>query len=86
MCSFYSGTVAGAREAYISGVPAISISLDWYIMIQNFFYLVRISYVLVCELNLTLLIFSTMLMFHVWIWFTEGKILNPLSNTYPGLR
>jgi 5'-nucleotidase len=26
---FYSGTVAGAREAYISGVPAISISLDW---------------------------------------------------------
>ncbi|KAL2929342.1 5'-nucleotidase SurE [Bienertia sinuspersici] len=26
---FYSGVVAGAREALISGVPSISISLDW---------------------------------------------------------
>ncbi|KAH9618129.1 hypothetical protein KSS87_000933 [Heliosperma pusillum] len=25
----YSGTVAGAREAYFNGVPAISISYDW---------------------------------------------------------
>ncbi|KAK1355945.1 SurE domain-containing protein [Heracleum sosnowskyi] len=27
--SLYSGTVAGAREAFFEGVPAISISYDW---------------------------------------------------------
>ncbi|KAJ0093687.1 hypothetical protein Patl1_25377 [Pistacia atlantica] len=26
----YSGTVAGAREAFLNGVPALSISYDWY--------------------------------------------------------
>ena len=30
MCSIYSGTVAGAREAAIAGVPGIALSLDWY--------------------------------------------------------
>jgi broad specificity polyphosphatase/5'/3'-nucleotidase SurE len=26
---FYSGVVAGAREALLCGVPSLSISLDW---------------------------------------------------------
>ena len=26
----YSGTVAGAREAFFNGVPAVSVSYDWY--------------------------------------------------------
>lgn len=26
---FYSGVVAGAREAALSGVPSLSISLNW---------------------------------------------------------
>ena len=30
MHSIYSGTVAGAREAFIGGVPALAFSLDWY--------------------------------------------------------
>lgn len=30
MYRIYSGTVAGAREAFIAGVPAISLSLEWY--------------------------------------------------------
>lgn len=29
---FYSGVVAGAREALFNGVPSISISLDWYLL------------------------------------------------------
>lgn len=28
---FYSGVVAGAREALFNSVPSISISLDWYL-------------------------------------------------------
>ncbi|GMP77064.1 hypothetical protein CsSME_00033470 [Camellia sinensis var. sinensis] len=27
----YSGTVAGAREAFFNGVPSLSISYDWYV-------------------------------------------------------
>lgn len=27
----YSGTVAGAREAFFNGVPSVSISYDWVI-------------------------------------------------------
>lgn len=30
-CSVYSGTVAGAREAFFNGVPSVSISYDWYV-------------------------------------------------------
>lgn len=30
-CSVYSGTVAGAREAFFNGVPAVSVSYDWYV-------------------------------------------------------
>jgi broad specificity polyphosphatase/5'/3'-nucleotidase SurE len=29
-CSIYSGTVAGAREAFLYGIPAIAMSYDWY--------------------------------------------------------
>lgn len=29
---FYSGVVAGAREALINGVPSISISLNWCVL------------------------------------------------------
>lgn len=29
---FYSGVVAGAREAMICGVPSLSISLNWYVV------------------------------------------------------
>ena len=30
ICSIYSGTVAGAREAFLYGIPAIAMSYDWY--------------------------------------------------------
>ena len=30
-CSVYSGTVAGAREAFFYGLPSVSISYDWYV-------------------------------------------------------
>jgi len=30
-CSVYSGTVAGAREAFFNGLPSVSISYDWYV-------------------------------------------------------
>ncbi|KAH1223128.1 5'-nucleotidase SurE [Glycine max] len=30
LCSVYSGTVAGAREAFFNDIPSISISYDWY--------------------------------------------------------
>jgi hypothetical protein len=30
ICSIYSGTVAGAREAFLCGFPAIAMSYDWY--------------------------------------------------------
>jgi broad specificity polyphosphatase/5'/3'-nucleotidase SurE len=30
MCSVYSGTVAGAREAFIYGFPALAMSYNWY--------------------------------------------------------
>lgn len=33
ICSVYSGTVAGAREAFFHGVPSVSISYDWYICV-----------------------------------------------------
>ena len=38
VCRFYSGTVAGAREAFICGVPAMALSFNWYsfIMATNF--------------------------------------------------
>lgn len=26
----YSGTVAGAREAFFNGIPAVSVSYNWY--------------------------------------------------------
>lgn len=35
-CSVYSGTVAGAREAFFNGVPSISISYDWYVLVWLF--------------------------------------------------
>ena len=28
-CSVYSGTVAGAREAFLQGLPSLSLSYDW---------------------------------------------------------
>ncbi|GMN46680.1 hypothetical protein TIFTF001_015865 [Ficus carica] len=31
--SVYSGTVGGAREAFFNGIPAISVSYDWYVLI-----------------------------------------------------
>ena len=30
ICSIYSGTVAGAREAFLYGIPSIAMSYDWY--------------------------------------------------------
>ncbi|KAE9453172.1 hypothetical protein C3L33_14912, partial [Rhododendron williamsianum] len=30
-CSVYSGTVAGAREAFFNGVPSLSLSYHWYL-------------------------------------------------------
>lgn len=30
-CSVYSGTVAGAREAFFNGIPSISLSYEWYV-------------------------------------------------------
>lgn len=32
-CRVYSGTVAGAREAFFYGVPSISVSYDWYVVL-----------------------------------------------------
>ena len=32
-CSVYSGTVGGAREAFVNSVPSISVSYDWYVWI-----------------------------------------------------
>jgi len=29
ICSIYSGAVAGPREAFIYGIPAIAMSYDW---------------------------------------------------------
>jgi len=34
---FYSGVVAGAREALICGVPSLSISLNWLVEVFPFF-------------------------------------------------
>lgn len=30
LCSIYSGTVGGAREAFLYGIPSLAMSYDWY--------------------------------------------------------
>ena len=43
ICSIYSGTVAGAREAFLYGIPSIAMSYDWY---ANIFFSLILSAVL----------------------------------------
>lgn len=57
---FYSGVVAGAREALIGGVPSISISLNW--LVDVLFSI--LSFTAACLLSLKYFFF---------IYFTSGR-------------
>lgn len=41
LCSIYSGTVGGAREAFLYGIPSLAMSYDWYAKIFFFFAIIR---------------------------------------------
>lgn len=51
ICSIYSGTVAGAREAFLYGIPAISMSYDWYAMFffSVFIWSVKTTFFTLCS-------------------------------------
>lgn len=62
----YSGTVAGAREAFFNGIPAVSVSYNWYALVTFPIYLffhAESSSILPCVFVLRALVHFLKLMF-----------------------